>query len=89
MEVLSVGKVYALTLAFLGFIVVIFVAIIGSAFNAYDRGGLLGPSLGIASIILFPIIYGIIGFLAGIIGAAIYNLIAKLVGGIEIELKDK
>ena len=89
MEVLSVGKVYALSLAFFGFIAGIFVAILGSAFNTYGRGGMLGPSLGIASIILFPVIYGIIGFIAGIIGAAIYNLIVKLVGGIEIELKDK
>lgn len=89
MEVLSVGKVYALSMAFLGFIAGIFVALITTAFNTYERGGMLGPNLGYASVILFPVFYAIIGFIAGIIGAAIYNLIARLVGGIEIELKDK
>ncbi len=89
MEVLSVGKVYALTLAIVGFVAGIFVAIIGSAVSTFTRPGMFGTGFGIASIILLPVIYGIIGFIAGIIGAAIYNLVAKWVGGIEIELKDK
>ncbi|MFM8912259.1 MAG: hypothetical protein ACKOE6_04970 [Flammeovirgaceae bacterium] len=43
---------------------------------------------GFLSIIIFPILYGGIGFVAGLIGAAIYNLIAGWVGGIKIELKE-
>lgn len=34
-----------------------------------------------------PIIYAVFGFLFGIIGAAIYNLIARWLGGIEVEVE--
>ena len=33
-----------------------------------------------------PIIYGVIGFIFTAIGCAIYNFVAGLVGGIEVEL---
>lgn len=40
---------------------------------------------GIAALILLPMLYGAIGFIGGIIVAALYNLVAPLVGGIRIE----
>ncbi len=39
-------------------------------------------------LLLMPIGYGILGFVVGIIAAALYNLVAKFTGGIEFELKD-
>jgi hypothetical protein len=42
---------------------------------------ILGPIV----IVLFPIAYGIMGFVMGAVGAALYNLIAKWIGGIEVE----
>jgi hypothetical protein len=50
------------------------------------RAGPLGFMLGIGSIIFFPICYGILGAVGGLIAAALYNVIAKYTGGIEIEL---
>ncbi len=41
------------------------------------------------SIFALPIIYGIIGFIAGVLGAALYNLFAASIGGIEIEFGEK
>jgi len=38
-------------------------------------------------LIFLPIMYGVIGFIAGAIGAALYNLVAGVVGGIEIEVE--
>ena len=38
--------------------------------------------------ILMPIIMGIFGFIFFVIFAAIYNLLAKWFGGIEVEVKD-
>lgn len=43
--------------------------------------------LGIASIFIFPILYGIGGFIGGIISAAIYNVVAGVVGGLELDLQ--
>jgi hypothetical protein len=39
-------------------------------------------------LVFIPVGYGILGFIVGIIAAALYNLVAKLTGGIEFELKD-
>jgi hypothetical protein len=37
--------------------------------------------------IMMPVVYGVIGFVFGVIGAAIYNLIASWIGGIEVEVE--
>jgi hypothetical protein len=42
--------------------------------------------MGIGFSLALPIIYGLIGFIGTAIGCAIYNFVAKLVGGIEVEL---
>ncbi len=42
---------------------------------------------GIAALIFIPILYGVFGFIMGAIAAALYNLIAGVVGGIEIEVE--
>jgi hypothetical protein len=42
---------------------------------------------GVAMLIFLPILYGVAGFVFGAIAAAVYNLIAGIVGGIEIEVE--
>jgi len=37
---------------------------------------------------MIPVLYATIGFIGGIIVAAIYNLIARLTGGLEFTLDD-
>jgi hypothetical protein len=37
--------------------------------------------------IFMPVFYGIFGFVFGVISAAIYNLIAHWIGGIEVEVE--
>ena len=34
-----------------------------------------------------PVMYGVLGLVGGAIGAALYNLVAGWVGGIEVELE--
>jgi hypothetical protein len=41
--------------------------------------------MGVVSVIVIPIIYGVIGLIGGIISAAIYNLLA----GIEMNLEPR
>ncbi len=43
--------------------------------------------LGWSSVIIFPLVYGLLGFVGGAIYAFLYNQFAKLVGGIELELE--
>ena len=36
---------------------------------------------------MFPVLYGGVGFVATLIGAWLYNVVAGLVGGIEMDLQ--
>lgn len=56
----------------------------GNEALALGGGGVVA---GIAVMILLPILYAIIGFIAGIIGSLIYNIFARIIGGIEIEVE--
>jgi hypothetical protein len=65
-------------------------ASLGAIFSAHQGFNFpFGAGIGFLAIIFFPVLYGFMGFVAGILSALIYNLVAKWVGGIEIELKDK
>jgi hypothetical protein len=37
--------------------------------------------------LFMPVIYGVMGFILGIITAFIYNLVARWIGGIEVEVE--
>ena len=43
--------------------------------------------IGVTAIIVFPILYGCIGFLGTLLVAWLYNIGAGLVGGIEIDVQ--
>lgn len=87
--VVSVGKLYGAILASIGLLAGLLVAAVGSLgsglASASGTSVLPFAGFGIAAVIVLPIVYGIIGFISGLVGGALYNLFAGLVGGIEIE----
>ena len=46
-----------------------------------------GAPFGPGFIIAMPVLYGLLGFVFTAIGAALYNLVAGWVGGIEVEVE--
>jgi transmembrane protein DUF3566 len=44
--------------------------------------------IGVSAIVLFPILYGVMAFIMAFIGAWLYNLAVKTVGGIEIQIRE-
>lgn len=93
LDVLSVAKVVGTIGAAVGLIAGAFVSLFamigfGLAAGATDEpgAGLIGLLFGAGAIIILPIFYGVISFIGGAIEAFIYNLVAKYVGGIQIEL---
>ena len=40
------------------------------------------------TVVLFPIIYGLGGFLGGLIMGAFYNLVSKWIGGLEFDFEE-
>jgi hypothetical protein len=63
------------------------IAVTGAAFGTTVGGSskLLETMMGIGAIILFPILYGLVGLISGVLTGAIYNLAVRIIGGIEIE----
>lgn len=59
----------------------------GSLAGVGARGGNPALALGMgAGMLLFaPVFYGFFGFLGGLINAVVYNIVASLSGGIEVE----
>jgi hypothetical protein len=45
--------------------------------------------IGIGFAIAMPILYGVMGFIGGVIAAAVYNLVAGWTGGLEFEIVDE
>ena len=58
-------------------------AVVGS-----KSGETLPAVFGVGFAIMMPVIYAVVGFLGGLIGAALYNLIAKWTGGFVFEVRD-
>jgi len=91
LDVMSVAVVTCIIYAVIGLILGIFFGLFASMFSAFLHGnspkfGIMG--LGMVMIILYPLILGFFGFIGGALGAFIYNLVAKWVGGIKMELVD-
>jgi hypothetical protein len=91
-EPMSVAKLAGLTYLVFGLIVgglfAIF-SLVGAGVGAAATGSkqpFIGLLFGVGAVIFFPLLYGLIGFLGGLIGAAIYNAVAGWTGGIQVEL---
>ncbi len=49
--------------------------------------GIIELLIPLVLMILLPVFYALMGFVVGLIGALIYNLVAKWLGGIEVEVE--
>jgi len=90
LDVMSVAVVTCIIYAVIGLIIGIFVGLFAGMFSAFLPGNSprFGMGLGMVMIILYPLMLGFFGFIGGALGAFIYNLVAKWVGGIKMELID-
>lgn len=98
--VLSSAKIYGALMAIMGLIIGViyglFLMLFGAAMMSMSRGGSSALGAGASSIVaalammvMFPVFYGVIGLIAGALGSVIYNLLAKLIGGLEIEIESE
>ncbi|MCK6445599.1 MAG: hypothetical protein L6Q99_04340 [Planctomycetes bacterium] len=85
---LSLAKILGVTYAAFGVFAGLFVAamtVLGSTFGRGEHT-LPEPGVGVLAILIFPMLYGAIGFVGGVVVAFIYNVAAGAVGGLEFEL---
>src|SRR5579863_10215339 len=86
--VMSVAKIMGLIYGCMGLIFVpifLIAGVVGSV--AGDKPAMIGGVIGVVLAVLMPVFYGGMGFVAGAIGALLYNLIAGWVGGFELKLE--
>lgn len=86
--VLSVAKIMGMIYGCMGLIFAPFFLLIGLMGSAMgQQNSPLAGIFGVGFAVLMPVLYGVIGFIAGLIGALLYNLFAKWVGGFELQLE--
>lgn len=78
---LVLGLIYAVLSFFIAILLLIFSSMAPFAMGSYFMFGHSALTL-----IVFPVCYFIAGFIGGLISAAIYNLVAGWIGGVEITL---
>ena len=83
------GVLYALLGLLMGLCFALFALVgLGAAAASNDEvPGWLGSLFGIGAIVIFPIMYGVMGVIGGVIMAALYNLVASITGGLEIDVQ--
>jgi hypothetical protein len=80
------GTLYAIVGLLMGGVVSLVALAGGFGSNTSERGA-IGAIIGMGSVIVFPICYGAIGFVASLIGAWLYNVLAGMVGGIQLDVQ--
>jgi hypothetical protein len=85
---LKAGTMLAIVYGIMGLVFIPFfllMTVVSSQLPQSQRVGMMALGAGFA--ICFPLIYAAAGFIGGILGALVYNLAAKWVGGIEFDVE--
>ncbi|MBT3940605.1 hypothetical protein HOD83_00525 [Candidatus Woesearchaeota archaeon] len=85
-DVMSLAKIFSLFGIILGFVAGIGIAFISNV-SIPNMAFPLPAKFGVAAIVAFPIMYGIMYFICGAITALIYNVLAVKIGGIQVTVK--
>jgi len=83
---LSSAKVVGLLYTILGLAMGALFSLV-AAVGGFGHRGPAGAFFGVAAVVVLPVTYGVMGFVMTLIMAALYNALAKLVGGVEIDLR--
>jgi hypothetical protein len=85
---LQAGKILGILYGAMGLLFAPFFLIISAiTSNLPEANGKMPAFFGVGMAIAAPVIYAVMGFVIGVVGAAIYNLVAKWVGGFEVEVE--
>jgi hypothetical protein len=80
-----------------GLLYVVLGLVFGAMFSMLATLGVFGGNtptapvfpmmFGAAAIVVLPLFYGCMGFVTALVGAFLYNLVAGVVGGVEVEME--
>lgn len=87
---LSFAKLSGLLYAILGLVfggVFSLIALAGGFVPNTEGSGGFGAIVGVGAVVIFPILYGVMGFVMTLVGAWLYNIAAGVVGGVEVDVQ--
>ena len=79
------GMLYAVMGLVLGGIISL-IALAGGFASDAEGAEAFGPLIGVGAVLVLPICYGLLGFVATLIAAWLYNVAADVVGGVEVDI---
>jgi hypothetical protein len=85
---LQLGKMMGIGYGLMGLLfcpVFLIMSLVASHVPNQQHVGIMAFGTGFA--LLMPVFYGVMGFVLGVISAFVYNVIAKWIGGIEVEVE--
>lgn len=85
-DIMSWAKIQALFGIVFGLFYGVLFAVMGSIIG-FNKGMPGLEAFGFMTIIIFPIVFAIMGFICGAIMAFLYNIFAGKIGGIKIDLE--
>jgi len=80
------GMLYAAMGLVLGGIISL-IAVAGGFASGSDGAAHFSGLFGVGAVLVLPICYGLLGFVATLIAAWLYNVAAGVVGGIEVDIQ--
>lgn len=82
------GALYALFGLIFGLLMALFSLLgFGAAAQSNPELGLFSLVLGVGAVIVLPLLYGAMGFIACLVMVLLYNWLASLPGGVTLELE--
>jgi hypothetical protein len=86
--VLSFAKFQAILMSFVGLIAGILYSFGGAIYDLLTTGTVnWGTALAFLALLGMPILFATFGFMVGLIEAFLYNLFARRIGGVELEIE--
>jgi hypothetical protein len=79
------GVLYAIVGLCIGAVMSV-IALAGGFGGQTSDSAAFGAIFGVLAIVIVPVLYGGLGFVTTLISAALYNLLAGVIGGVEIDL---
>jgi len=88
-KAVSMAKIFGVMYGIIGLIIGAIITLMTATrmFVLSSNDAMAVLFFGLGAIVMLPVVYGAFGFLGGLIGAWIYNLTARLTGGLEIEIE--
>ena len=81
------GMLYAIVGLIFGAIMSLFALAGGMAANSDEPGPpIMGAIFGAGAVFVLPILYGAMGFVMTLLMAAVYNVTARILGGVQIDV---